>query len=167
MRISFLAPALIAATLAGAAYAHEFKAGSLVIDHPWSRATPKGASVAGGYMKITNTGTTPDRLIGGTVEAAKRFEIHEMSMEGGVMRMRELPKGLEIPAGATVELKPGSYHVMMMNLSRPLTKGDKVKGSLTFEKAGKVDVEFAVEAIGGAPQGHGAPSGGATGGHKH
>ena len=73
-----------------------------------------------------------------------------MSMDGGVMKMRELKNGLEIPPGATVELKPGSYHIMMMNLSRPLAKGEKVKGSLTFEKAGKVDVEFAVEAIGGS-----------------
>ena len=88
-----------------------------------------------------------------------------MSMEGGVMKMRELPKGVEIAPGATVELKPGSYHVMMMNLSKPFTKGDKIKGSLTFEKAGKVDVEFAVEAVGGAPQGHGA--GAAKGEHKH
>jgi copper(I)-binding protein len=74
-----------------------------------------------------------------------------MSMDGGVMKMRELTAGLDIPPGATVELKPGSYHIMMMNLSRPLAKGDTVKGSLTFEKAGKVDVEFSVEAIGGNP----------------
>ncbi len=124
-----------------------------MIDHPWSRATPKGANVAGGYLKITNTGTTPDRLIGGTVDAAKRFEIHEMSMTGGVMRMRELKDGLEIPAGKTVELKPSSYHVMMMDLSKPFTKGDRVKASLTFEKAGKIAIEFAVEAIGGSPAG--------------
>ena len=64
-------------------------------------------------MKITNTGTTPDRLVGGATEVAKRFEIHEMSMDGGVMKMRELANGLEIPPGATVELKPGSYHLMM------------------------------------------------------
>ncbi len=76
-----------------------------------------------------------------------------MSMDGGVMKMRELKNGLEIPPGATVELKPGSYHIMMMNLSRPLAKGEKVKGSLTFEKAGKVDVEFTVEAMGGMPAG--------------
>jgi hypothetical protein len=72
-----------------------------------------------------------------------------MSMDGGVMKMRELKDGLEIPAGATVELKPGSYHIMMMNLSHPLAAGETVKGSLTFEKAGKVDVEFAVQAMGG------------------
>lgn len=159
--------ALLAMSLAfaGSAAAHDYEIGSLAIKHPWSRATPKGASVAGGYMTITNKGTTSDRLIGGTVEAAKRFEIHEMSVEGGVMKMRELPKGLEIAPGATVELKPGSYHVMMMNLSKPFTQGDKIKGSLTFEKAGKVDVEFAVEAVGGAPQGHG--SGSAKSEHKH
>jgi copper(I)-binding protein len=84
-----------------------------------------------------------------------------MSMDGGVMRMRELKNGLEIAPGATLELKPGSYHIMMMNLSRPLTKGDRVKGSLTFEKAGKVDIEFTVEAIGGAPAGQKAKE------HKH
>ena len=163
-------PAAILVTLlalTGTAAAHDYEVGALTIKHPWSRATPKGASVAGGYMTITNTGTTPDRLIGGSVEAAKRFEIHEMSMEGGVMKMRELPKGLEIAPGATVELKPGSYHVMMMNLSKQFMQGDKVKGSLTFEKAGKVDVEFSVEAVGGAPQGNGAPAGATKGEHKH
>ena len=97
-------------------------------------------------MKITNTGTTPDRLTGGTTEAAKKFEIHEMKMEGAVMKMRELPNGLEIPPGATVELKPGSYHIMMTTLAKPFAKGDRVKASLTFEKAGKVDIEFAVDA---------------------
>lgn len=153
MRLASMAGALMIAVCASAAAAHDFKAGVIGIDHPWSRATPKGANVAGGYLKITNTGSTPDRLIGGSAEVAKRFEIHEMSMDGGVMRMRELKNGLEIAPGATVELKPGSYHIMMMNLSRPLAKGDRVKGSLTFEKAGKVEIEFAVEAIGGAPAG--------------
>ena len=149
-----LLAALMLVALASAAQAQEYKAGSLVIDHPWTRATPKSATVAGGYVKITNTGSTPDRLTGGSAEVSRKFEVHEMSMEGGVMKMRELKDGLEIPPGATVELKPGSYHIMMMNLSRPLAKGDKVKGSLTFEKAGKVDVEFAVEALGGMPAGH-------------
>jgi copper(I)-binding protein len=146
-----LAFALLLA-LAATASAHDYTLGPLKIDHPWSRATPKGASVAGGYMKITNAGTTPDRLTGGVTVAAKRFEVHEMSMDGGVMKMRELKDGVEIPPGATVELKPGSYHVMMMSLSKPFTKGERVKASLTFEKAGKVDIEFAVEAVGGAPE---------------
>ena len=147
------ASALLLALIATGAQAHDYVVGSIGIDHPWTRATPKNAPVAGGYLKITNTGTTPDRLIGGSVEVAKRFEIHEMKMDGGVMKMRELKDGLDIAPGATVELKPGSYHIMMMNLSRPLTKGEKVKGSLTFEKAGKVDVEFAVEAVGASPAG--------------
>jgi copper(I)-binding protein len=170
MEFTMRIPAAILATLlalAGTAAAHDYEVGSLTIKHPWSRATPKGAPVAGGYLTITNKGTTADRLIGGSVEAAKRFEIHEMSMEGGVMKMRELPSGIEIAPGATVELKPGSYHIMMMNLSKPFTKGDKVKGSLTFEKAGKVDVEFAVEAVGGTPQGQGAAAGAAKSEHKH
>jgi copper(I)-binding protein len=148
-----LIPTLLFAAVASGAQAQDYKVGPVAIDHPWTRATPKNAPVAGGYLKITNTGTTPDRLTGGSTEVAKRFEIHEMSMEGGVMKMRELKDGLTIAPGATVELKPGSYHIMMMNLSRPLTKGEKVKGSLTFEKAGKVDIEFAVEAIGGNPPG--------------
>ena len=146
-------PALLFAVVANGAQADDYKVGPIAIDYPWTRATPKNAPVAGGYLKITNTGTTPDRLTGGSIEVAKRFEVHEMSMEGGVMKMRELKDGLTIAPGATVELKPGSYHIMMMNLSRPLKKGEKVKGSLTFEKAGKVDIEFAVEAIGGNPAG--------------
>ena len=157
MKLSFLTPALVLALVTAAA-ARDFKVGALVIDHPWSRATPKGAAVAGGYMKITNTGTTADRLTGGTTDAAKKFEIHEMKMEGSVMRMRELSDGIVIPPGATVELKPGSYHIMMTTLARPFAKGDRVKASLTFEKAGKVDIEFAVDAAGG--------SGGAKE-HKH
>src|SRR2546421_12916514 len=147
MTLRALIPALLFASLATSAQAHDYQVGPIAIDHPWTRATPKNAPVAGGYMKITNTGTTPDRLVGGSVEVAKRFEVHEMKMDGGVMKMRELKDGLEIPPGATVELKPGSLHIMMMNLSRPLIKGERVKGSLAFEKAGRVDVEFAVEAL--------------------
>lgn len=143
--------ALLLTVFAASASAHEYKLGTLEIKHPWTRATPKNAPVAGGYLKIINTGTTPDRLTGGSAEVAQKFEIHQMSMDGGVVKMRELKEGLEISPGATVELKPGSYHIMMMNLSRPLAKGDRVKGSLTFEKAGKIDVEFTVEAMGGSP----------------
>jgi copper(I)-binding protein len=153
IKLSAVSAALLIA-LATAASAHDYTLGSLKINHPWSRATPKGASVAGGYMKITNNGTTPDRLTGGSTEAAQKFEIHEMSMDGGVMKMRELPNGIEIPPGATVELKPGSFHVMMTGVTRPFVKGERVKASLSFEKAGKVDVEFAVDAAGANPAEH-------------
>ena len=148
-----LTAAVLAFLMVTGAQAHDFKLGPLEIKHPWTRATPKSATVAGGYLKINNTGSTSDRLTGGSAEVARKFEVHEMSMDGGVMKMRELKNGIEIPPGATVELKPGSYHIMMMNLSRPLAKGDKIKGSLTFEKAGKVDLEFTVEAMGGMPAG--------------
>jgi copper(I)-binding protein len=146
-KLSAISAALLVA-LATAASAHDYTVGSLKINHPWSRATPKGASVAGGYMTITNTGTTPDRLTGGSTEAARTFEIHEMSMGGGVMKMRELPNGIEIPPGATVELKPGAYHVMMTGIAKPFVKGERVKASLNFEKAGKLEVEFTVDAAG-------------------
>jgi copper(I)-binding protein len=148
-----LTVAAFALFIASSAHAQEYKAGSLVINHPWTRATPKSATVAGGYLKITNTGGAPDRLIGGSADVSNKFEVHEMSMDGGVMKMRELKNGIEIPPGASVELKPGSYHIMMLNLAHPLAKGDKVKASLTFEKAGKVDVDFAIEALGGRPAG--------------
>jgi copper(I)-binding protein len=135
----------------GPASAHEFKVGSIEIKHPWSRATPKGSEVAGGFMKLINTGTETDRLIGGSTANAGKFEIHEAAMEGGVMKMRPLPKGIEIKPGETVELKPGSYHLMFVGLKEPFEKGKRVKGTLQFEKAGKVDVEYAVEAAGSTP----------------
>src|SRR3954462_14281291 len=117
---SVLLAAMLATTLtvaATAASAHEYKAGSLEIKHPWSRATPKGATVAGGYLKIINTGAAPDRLVGGSTEVAGKFEIHEMSTDDGVMKMRMLGNGIEIKPGQTVEFKPGSYHLMFVGIS--------------------------------------------------
>jgi copper(I)-binding protein len=140
--------AAFVALIATAASAHDYKVGSLEIKQPWVRATPKGSSVGGGFMTITNKGTAPDRLVGGALPAAGKFEIHEMKMDNGVMKMRPLANGLEIKPGQTVELKPGSYHIMVMGLKTPFEKGHRIKGTLTFEKAGKVDVEFAVEAMG-------------------
>ena len=131
--------------------AHDFSAGDLRIGHPWSRATPPGAKVGGGYLKIENKGSTPDRLVAASLERAGRVEIHEMSIAEGIMRMRELPMGVEIPAGGSVELKPGGLHVMFMDLKSPLKQGDRLMGTLIFERAGAVAVEFAVEAIGASP----------------
>jgi copper(I)-binding protein len=126
-----------------------FKAGPLVIEAPWIRGTPPSAPVAGGYMTITNTGTTPDRLVGGTLDQARRFEIHEMTTVDNIMRMRPIPAGLEIKPGETVELKPGGYHIMAMNLQGGYAPGKAVKGTLQFEKAGTVEIEYLVGAIGG------------------
>ena len=145
---------------AAAAEAKVYKAGALTIEAPWARATPGGAKVAGGFMTITNNGQEPDRLVGGIVPFAGRFEVHEMATERGIMKMRHLTKGLEIKPGETVELKPGGYHLMFMDLKQGLKEGGAVKGTLVFEKAGKVDVEFKVGPIGG-----GAPQAG--GGHSH
>ena len=143
----------LCATLIAPAAAHEYNIGSLHIGHPWSRATPKGATIGAGYLKITNNGTTPDRLIGGSSDAAKSFELHVMSMENGVMKMRPVEGGIEIKPGETVEFKPESYHVMFVGLKEPLVQGHRVKATLDFEKAGKVAVEFVVESI-GARQGN-------------
>jgi len=135
------------------ALATDYKAGSVEIINPWSRATPKGATIGAGYLKITNNGTTPDRLIGGSSDAAKSFELHVMSMENGVMKMRPVEGGIEIKPGETVEFKPESYHVMFVGLKEPLVQGHRVKATLDFAKAGKMAAEFVVESI-GARQGN-------------
>ena len=134
----------------------DFKLGSIEIEHPWARATPKGASIGAGYMKITNKGTDSDRLLGGSVAFAKRVEVHSMVMDQGVMKMRALKDGLEIKPGETVELKPGGYHMMFVDLAQPLAQGDRVKVTLTFAKAGTIDVDYTVEAVGAGAAAKGA-----------
>ncbi len=128
--------------------AEDVTAGGLKISAAWARATPKGAPVGGGYLKITNNGTAPDRLIGGSSDTAARFEIHDMSMDNGVMKMRPVESGIEIKPGQTVELKPGGYHVMFVGLKKSFEQGGHVKATLKFEKAGDVPVDFTVEGIG-------------------
>jgi copper(I)-binding protein len=127
-----------------------FKLGDLTVTSPWTRATPGGAKIAGGYLKITNNGAGSDRFVGATSDATDRVEIHEMSMSDGVMKMRPLPNGLEIKPGETVELKSGGYHLMFMDLKQPLKQGDTLKATLKFEKAGSLDVNFNVNALGAA-----------------
>ncbi len=139
--------------IGGVAAAQTYSAGGLEIGGPWARATPKGATVGAGYLTITNKGTEPDRLIGGSAAPASRFEVHTTVMENGVARMRQV-NGLEIKPGETVELKPGGMHVMLMGLKQPLTNGQTVKGTLVFEKAGTVAIEFAVQAVGAPAGGH-------------
>ncbi len=147
-RSSALALLALAAICAEPASAQQVKAGDLVLDHAWARATPKGASVGGGYMKITNTGTASDRLIGGSTDISRGFEVHEMKMEDGVMKMRPVAGGIEIKPGQTVTLDPSGYHVMFVGLKKQLMQGDHFKATLQFAKAGKVNVDFTVESIG-------------------
>jgi len=136
------------AASAASAQTDSYKVGDLTVETPWARATPAGAKVGGAYMKIHNAGTEADRLVGGALAGASGVEVHEMSMTNNVMKMRHLPNGLEIKPGQTVELKPGGYHLMVLGLRDGLKQGDKVKGSLKFEKAGSVDVEYSVAPIG-------------------
>ncbi len=152
----------LAALSALPAAATDFTKGDIKITQPWARATPGGAKVAAGYLTLTNTGKTPDRLIGGTALAAGTLEIHDMTMTDGVMRMRRLETGIEIKPGATVALKPGSIHVMFMDLKQPFTLGEKVKGTLMFEKAGSVEIEYEV-----APIGAQSPAGGPAKAEQH
>jgi periplasmic copper chaperone A len=147
MRLSAFFFAGLLGLLVTAAHARDFKAGALDIIDPWSRATPKGSNIGAGYMTIKNTGSTPDRLISGSSDVAAKFEVHEMKMENGVAKMRPV-KDLQIKPGDTVELKPGSLHVMFVGLKKPLTSGEQIKATLVFEKAGKVTVEYDVRAMG-------------------
>ena len=166
-----LASALVALTLSltpiSAATAQDYTIGAIRISQPWTREPPKSARVAGGFMTITNTGTEPDRLIGGTAVFSARFEVHEMTMVDGVMRMRELKPGLDIKPGETVVLKPGSYHVMFMDLTAPPKQGDVVKGTLVFEKAGTIEIAYKVAPLGAAsPNGKKEERGSGAHGHK-
>lgn len=145
--------------------------GAMKISAPWARATPKGAAVGGGYMAITNTGTTADRLIAGATNVSDKLEMHEMSMDNGVMKMRPLSQGIEIKPGETVTLQPGGLHLMFVGLKAPLKQGDTIKVTLQFDKAGKVEVDYPVAGIGASAPGggakHDAHGAGSMGGMKH
>ena len=127
--------------------AQEIKLGDLIIMNPIARATPPGAKIGGGYILIKNNGTISDRLIGGTASFAEKVEIHEMKMVDTIMKMKKLEDGLEIPAGATVKLQPGGYHIMFMRLKEGLKVNGTRKVTLTFEKAGKIELLFQVKSI--------------------
>jgi copper(I)-binding protein len=131
-----------------ASKAHEFRIGSIKIEHPWARATPAGAKVGGGYIVIDNEGPSSDRLVSATAEIAGHVEIHEMTMKDGVMSMRQLD-GVPLPSKSSVAFTPGSFHLMFLDLKQPLVEGKPFSGTLTFEKAGTVNVTFVVVPIGG------------------
>lgn len=150
VRILVLAACILLPAPALAQHHHVVEAGPLEIVHPWSRATPGGAKVAGGYVTVVNKDKAPDRLVAVAADGiSAKAEIHEVSMKDGVMSMKRVD-GVVVPAGGTLTLKPGSWHIMFMGLKRPLKQGETFPGSLTFEKAGTVAVEFTVEATGAA-----------------
>jgi copper(I)-binding protein len=140
--------ALLSYFFAASALAEEVKAGDLVITQAWSRATPGGAKIGGGYLTIENKGSAPDRLIGGSADVAGKVQVHEMAMSNGVMTMHPLDNGLTIEPGKTVKLAPGGYHLMLFDLKSPLKQGDKVPLTLEFEKAGKVKLSLDVQGVG-------------------
>lgn len=143
-------------------------AGDLVISGGFSRATLPNAPVGGGYMTITNTGQSDDKLVSASTPVAGSVEIHRMTMVGDVMTMRQLMGGLPIPAGQTVTLKPGGYHLMFIGLTQRLTQGTTIKVKLTFAKAGTVEVPLVVGPINaGASNAMGGQMNGQMNGMKH
>ena len=147
IRLATLALALLAPALAHAS-STTVKVGDLVIERAWTREAPPRARVAGGYLTVTNNGGQADRLVGGSAAFAGKVEIHEMAVVDGVMRMASIKDGLEIAPGATVELKPGGYHVMFMGLTEAPKAGGNVSVTLDFQRAGAVTLEMPVRPIG-------------------
>jgi copper(I)-binding protein len=151
--------ALVGATIATPAHAHDFRAGPLLIDHPYATPSLAGTPNGAAYLRgIHNRGGSPDRLMAASTPLAERVELHEMSTEGDVMRMREVP-AIDLPAGQKVQLRHGQrYHLMLINLRQPLKLGDRFDLTLKFEKAGETTVKAWVQ----KPR-----DSGGDGGHRH
>jgi copper(I)-binding protein len=145
---SVAAAAVAAPSFAISANAADYDVGSIHIAQPWARATPKGASSGAAYMTITNKGTAPDRVSCVSSDASAQCQIHSMTMDGGVMKMRPVEGGLEIKPGETVTLAPGSFHMMLVSLKQPLEEGHTLKATLKFDNAGTLDVQYPIAAIG-------------------
>jgi periplasmic copper chaperone A len=166
-RKKFAYPTIAALTLsatgiaAAPAHASDYDVGSIHITQPWARATPKAASTGAAYLTVTNGGTAPDRLSCIASDVSATCQIHSMNMDNGVMKMRPVEGGLEIPPGETITLKPSGLHLMLVDLKHALEPGKTVEATLRFEKAGTVKVDFPITAIGAsAPGAAAAPAGG-------
>ena len=157
MRSKFSAMVILMSSLVLPAWDHDYSVGELKIGHPFTRTTPPGAVAAGAYLSIENKGKSADKLLRAASPAAGLVELHSMSMDGNVMRMRAVPS-IDVAAGATVKLAPGGLHVMLQDLKRPLKEGERVPMTLVFERAGEVKVELAVQKS-EAAAGHGAHAG--------
>ncbi|MCL4148681.1 UNVERIFIED_CONTAM: hypothetical protein GTU68_025562 [Idotea baltica] len=143
-----IAAAAVVSLVSLSALAQDTTVGDLTLSHAWTRATPPKAKAGGGFIEIVNGGSDADRLIAASSDVAAKVELHEMSVTDGVMKMRELENGIEIPAGETVALKPGGLHIMFMGLKESFEEGTNVPVVLTFEKAGDVAVELPVAKMG-------------------
>ncbi|MPT49208.1 MAG: copper chaperone PCu(A)C [Sphingobium sp.] len=145
------------ALITHAAHAHDYKQGAISIAHPWARQTAPSQKVGGSFMTISNSAKSGDKLLSATSSIAEKVEIHTMTMENGVMKMRPVSGGLDVPAGGRLELKPGSYHIMFIGLKAPLKLGEMLPLTLHFQHAGKAQVKIKVEPI----------NYGSEGGHDH
>jgi copper(I)-binding protein len=140
---------LAAATLLIVAASFAFAQGaSIQVEQPWARATPAGASTGAVYLTITNKSQEMDRFLSASSDVADKLQIHEMKVVNGVMEMREVTGGVAVAANGSVELKPGSYHLMLMGLKKPLKAGETIPLTLDFEKAGKVSITVPIRAMG-------------------
>ncbi|MDM9645612.1 copper uptake system-associated protein [Rhizobium sp. S163] len=135
--------------LSTSALAHEASIGPISIERPAVRAMVPGAKVGGGYLTIRNNGTQADKLVSASADRARSVQMHEMSTSNGIMVMREMKDGIDVPSGQTVDLQPGGSHLMFMDVQQPFKQGEEIKATLTFERAGSVDVMFDVGPIAG------------------
>jgi copper(I)-binding protein len=133
--------------VATAVFAHTHEKGDIQIRHPWARATPPGAKVGAGYLEIRNNGSQPDRLLSASTSVAKRVEMHVTEHAAEVAKMRQL-RAFEIPARERLALSPGGAHLMLVDIARPLQKGERISMTLRFERAGEMEVQFEVQEMG-------------------
>jgi copper(I)-binding protein len=141
-KLAFAALLMVAAVLAFA------QSPSIQVENPWARATPSGAKTGAVYMTIDNKSSTADRLTGVSSEVAKKLQIHETKTDKGITKMREISGGLPVPVGGSIVLKPGGYHVMLIDLNKPLKAGETFPLTLVFEKAGEVSITVPVQSMG-------------------
>jgi periplasmic copper chaperone A len=139
--------AVVSITLSGTVLAQNALIGPIKIENAYTRATMPGQQVAGGFMKIENKTGPADQLVSVSSPISGEVQLHEMSMEGNVMKMRQV-QGIAVPAGGAVELKPGGLHIMFINIKAPLTAGETVPVKLKFAKAGEVELKMPVNVMG-------------------
>lgn len=142
-----IAVGALAVAATSAVLAADYRLGPLTVSNPWSRETAPAQTVGGGFVTILNGGKVEDRLVAASSPVAGEVQLHTMSMDGGIMRMRQLQGGIPVPAGGRVELRPGGLHLMFIGLKRPLRQGERIPVTLRFQRAGQVTVRFAVQPI--------------------
>jgi copper(I)-binding protein len=144
-RLTFIAAGAFALFAVSAAQSHSYRLGDLTINHPWARPTAEGAKNGAVYLSIKNGGKDADKIVSVESPVAGKTGIHETLDENGVMKMRPVQDGVEIKPGASQEFKPGGYHIMLFDLKKRLQEGETVPLTMTFAKAGSINVDVKVE----------------------